>query len=40
MLRTIKVTASVFVQGQLVRALEDGRLVLRVGNRLVSGASV
>ena len=40
MLRTIVVGSCVSVQGLLVRQLENGRMIVRVGERLYEGVPV
>ncbi|WP_371170128.1 hypothetical protein [Aliiroseovarius sp. 2305UL8-7] len=40
MLRTIMIGTCVMVQGQYVRDLSDGRIVVRVEDRLFSGRPV
>lgn len=40
MLRTIIVGSCVSVQGLLVRQLENGRMIVRVGERLYEGVPV
>ncbi|SFO94454.1 hypothetical protein [Tranquillimonas alkanivorans] len=40
MLKTITIGSCVSVQGLLVRALEDGRIVVRVGQRMFTGFPV
>lgn len=40
MIRTIMIGSCVMVQGQFVRNLSDGRIVVRVENRLYSGHPV
>jgi hypothetical protein len=40
MLRTITLGSCVSVQGLLVRSLENGRLVIRVGERIYEGMPV
>jgi hypothetical protein len=37
MLQTIVLGTCVFIQGALVKRLADGRIVVRVGNRLIEG---
>jgi len=37
MLRTIEIGTCMSVQGLVVRQLEDGRVVVRVGDRLYTG---
>jgi hypothetical protein len=37
MLQTIILGTCVFVQGALVKTLSDGRIVVRVGDRLFAG---
>jgi hypothetical protein len=38
MIRTIVIGSCVSVQGMFVRSLENGRIVVAVGNRLFEGA--
>lgn len=40
MLRTITVGSHVSIQGTFVRALTDGRILVRVGERLFKGTPV
>lgn len=40
MLRTIKIGSCMSVQGQLVRQLPDGRIVISVNDRLYQGTPV
>ncbi|PHQ98511.1 MAG: hypothetical protein COB40_00415 [Marinosulfonomonas sp.] len=40
MLRTILMGSCVYVQGTFVRNLADGKIVVRVGNRLYQGLPV
>lgn len=40
MLRTITLGSCVSVQGLLVRSLDNGRIVIRVGERIYEGAPV
>jgi len=40
MLRTILLGSCVYVQGVFVRRLDDGRIMVRVGERLFQGAPV
>jgi len=40
MLRTITIGSCVSVQGLLVRQLNDGRIVIRVGDRMYQGKPV
>ncbi len=40
MLKTVKVGSCVSVQGILVRKLKDGKMVVRVGERLFTGTPV
>jgi hypothetical protein len=40
MIRTIVIGSCVSVQGLFVRALDNGRIVVSVGNRLFEGAPV
>jgi hypothetical protein len=40
MLKTITLGSCVSVQGVVVRALEDGKLIVRVGDRLFKGQPV
>ena len=40
MLRTIQIGSCTSVQGLFVRLLEDGRMVVRVGQRLYAGLPI
>ncbi len=40
MLKTITLGSCVFVQGIFLRALSDGRIAVRVGNRVYEGHPV
>jgi hypothetical protein len=40
MLRTIKIGSSLLIQGIAVRALPDGKLVVRVDDKLFTGVPV
>jgi hypothetical protein len=40
MLRTIKIGSSLLIQGIAVRSLPDGKLVIRVDNKLYTGIAV
>jgi hypothetical protein len=40
MIRTIQIGSCVSVQGLLVRLLDDGSIVVRVGDRLFAGMPV
>ena len=40
MLKTILIGSCVYVQGTFVRKLSDGKIVVRVGDRLYQGTSV
>lgn len=40
MLRTIQIGSCMSVQGQLVRQLDDGRIVISANNRLYQGLPV
>ncbi|QYX57033.1 hypothetical protein K1T73_01030 [Roseovarius sp. SCSIO 43702] len=40
MLRTIRLGTCVFVQGMFVRLLPDGRMQVRVGDKLFAGQPV
>jgi len=40
MLRTILLGSCVFVQGIFVRSLSDGKIVIRVGDKLYQGVPV
>ncbi len=40
MLKTILMGSCVFVQGTYVRQLENGKILVRVGNRLFQGQPV
>ena len=40
MLRTILIGSCVYVQGTFVRELSDGKVVVRVGDRLYKGTPV
>ncbi len=40
MLRTITVGSHVSIQGTFVRALTDGRILVRVGERLFKGTPI
>lgn len=40
MLRTITIGSCVSVQGLLVRKLDDGKIVIRVGDRMYQGRPV
>ncbi|MBT2131770.1 hypothetical protein [Aliiroseovarius lamellibrachiae] len=40
MMRTIMLGSCVMVQGQFVKALQDGRIVVRVDDRIYTGRPV
>jgi hypothetical protein len=40
MLRTIKIGSSLLIQGIAVRALPDGKLIIRVDDKLYTGVPV
>ncbi len=40
MLRTITQGSHIFVQGTFVRDLKDGRIIVRVGERLFKGTPI
>ena len=40
MLRTIKIGSSLLIQGFVVRTLSDGKLVVRVDDKLFTGTPV
>ena len=40
MLKTIMLGSCVFVQGVFVRALDNGRIIVRVGDRLYEGLPI
>ncbi|MEO0999094.1 MAG: hypothetical protein AAFW69_00580 [Pseudomonadota bacterium] len=40
MLRTVRLASCILVQGELVRELANGRLIVRVGKQLFEGAAV